>query len=142
MNKLISCCNFTYFTRFPKSVNLKISYALYLADFLKKPNLAYELILEIEYVTLSINLAHLYKLNRIKSIIDEEDVDESLNNIIQADLNPQGDQNSIKAAQNLSKSKRLNTSKSKLKIPKIMRERLLMDLTKLLERATNELLYL
>ena len=108
--------------RHPKHVGLKLSYLIFLTEKLNRFSTAYENIYKAEIDTDKLTLTSRYILKTLKTSIDEADQDTSLRR-----LDSTNQDSSTSAG-----------SGSKLKVPKLIKERITLQMHKNLEKATSE----
>ena len=125
--------------KFRKNVDLHISYVAYLADFLGNDRLAYQQIYHIRQFK-RLGLVQMYTLNKIKNQIDAEDGNSQR---AKKRLN-RGFSSDTGAMKKIQGRKRViyRSQGNRLKIPKVLKERLTTQLYSNLEKACTEFMYL
>ena len=118
--------------RYPQDQILKLSYIAFLTDFTKKRGIAYEQLLHLEIGGID-SLDAQYIICKLRNTIDQEED-------IPTDQQSEATSSSLKDTQTGTSGAR-GRRKGVLKVPKLLRDRLLTELYRLLEKVTTEYMY-
>ena len=111
------------FSRNPNHIGLKLSYLIFLTEKLQKMSIAYENIYIIETGPNTLDITSRYILKTLKKQIDE--ADEEKTKLRHESVNPENLQNSTRSG-------------TRLKVPKMVKERITIQMHKHLEKATTD----
>ena len=105
-----------------------LSHVSFLIDYMSKRNLAYEQLLEIELNYSNLDALDCYKIKKMKELLDKEEEDSPSSRMTS---------DAFTGAKAVPKAKR-----NALKIPKVLKEKLMVEFSSLMEKSATELIYL